>query len=67
MTVKIYLVRHGETNFNKDGLIQGQIDSDINAEGFLQAAQTGRRAFSITFQTQPARLPFRHSFQPSLL
>lgn len=34
----IYLIRHGETDFNKNGIIQGSgIDSDLNARGKLQA------------------------------
>ena len=39
MKVKnIYLVRHGQTDFNKQGIVQGSgVDSDINALGHLQA------------------------------
>jgi probable phosphoglycerate mutase len=35
---KIYLIRHGETTYNKLGLVQGSgIDSDLNEEGREQA------------------------------
>jgi len=34
----IYLIRHGETEYNKRGIIQGSgIDSDLNETGHLQA------------------------------
>ncbi len=40
MNIKtIYLVRHGETDFNKQGVVQGSgIDSSLNALGRKQAA-----------------------------
>ena len=38
MTKKIYLTRHGETDFNKRGVVQGSgIDADLNALGRKQA------------------------------
>jgi broad specificity phosphatase PhoE len=33
----IVFVRHGETDWNKQGLIQGSIDTDLNATGHAQA------------------------------
>jgi len=34
----IYLIRHGETEFNKDGIVQGSgIDSSLNENGIKQA------------------------------
>ena len=33
----IIFVRHGETDWNKQGLIQGSIDTDLNATGRTQA------------------------------
>lgn len=34
----IYLIRHGETDYNKRGIIQGSgINSDLNEKGILQA------------------------------
>ena len=36
---KIYLIRHGETDFNKNGIVQGSgIDSSLNETGRLQAS-----------------------------
>ena len=35
---KIYLIRHGQTDYNKNGLVQGSgIDAPLNEEGFAQA------------------------------
>ncbi|NJO86745.1 MAG: histidine phosphatase family protein [Lewinella sp.] len=37
---EIYLLRHGETDFNLQGIIQGSgVDADLNATGRAQAAQ----------------------------
>lgn len=34
----IYLIRHGQTDFNKQGIVQGSgVDSSLNEEGHLQA------------------------------
>ena len=46
LTKTIYLIRHGETEFNRRGVVQGSgIDSDLNELGFLQA-----RAFFDDYQ-----------------
>ncbi len=37
----IIFVRHGETDWNKNGLIQGSIDTDLNETGRAQAAYVG--------------------------
>src|SRR6201996_4596908 len=40
MTKTLYIVRHGQTDFNKQGIIQGRgIDTDLNEEGRKQARQ----------------------------
>lgn len=40
----LYLVRHGETEYNRRGIVQGGgIDSDINATGTAQAEALARR------------------------
>lgn len=36
--VTIYIVRHGETDWNKEGRIQGSTDNSLNAKGKEQAA-----------------------------
>ena len=35
--MKIYVVRHGQTNWNFEGRIQGKTDIELNTEGNKQA------------------------------
>ena len=36
--MELYIIRHGETDFNKMGIVQGRgVDSDLNAMGLQQA------------------------------
>lgn len=37
--MKIYLVRHGETDWNIENKIQGQVDTELNAKGRQQAEE----------------------------
>jgi probable phosphoglycerate mutase len=39
----IYLVRHGQTEFNRDGRFQGQVDSPLTELGIAQARAVGER------------------------
>lgn len=41
MTV-IYLIRHGETMWNREKRLQGHIDIGLNEKGFWQAQQLGK-------------------------
>lgn len=43
MTPIVYLIRHGQTDWNAEGRLQGQADTDINALGRSQADGNGRR------------------------
>jgi broad specificity phosphatase PhoE len=46
----IYLIRHGQTDFNKKGIIQGSgIDSDLNETGQQQAEQFYNKYQSVAF------------------
>ncbi len=46
----IYLIRHGQTDFNKNGIIQGSgINSSLNAEGQQQALKFWNHYQSIDF------------------
>ena len=38
----IYFIRHGETDWNKQGLIQGTIETDLNVMGLCQSADLAR-------------------------
>jgi broad specificity phosphatase PhoE len=35
--MKFYIIRHGETDWNKQGLVQGRIDKELNTTGIEQA------------------------------
>jgi len=41
--LQVYLVRHGETQWNAERRIQGQSDSPLTAKGEMQAVQVGER------------------------
>ena len=41
--MRIYLCRHGETDHNKKGILQGQIDAELNERGIKQARKLAGR------------------------
>ena len=45
----IYIIRHGETQANKDGLLQGWLDTDLNEFGVELAKQTGKALGNVKF------------------
>ena len=50
MSMRLFLVRHGLSSFNKEGLIQGRIDeSYLTDEGYKQARLTGNILNEIKF------------------
>ncbi|HOS68548.1 MAG TPA: histidine phosphatase family protein [Bacillota bacterium] len=40
---RLYLVRHGETEWNKNGKVQGRTDTELSPEGVMQAELLARR------------------------
>lgn len=41
--IKLYVVRHGKTDWNDKGLFQGSIDIEINEEGVRQAKELSKK------------------------
>ena len=56
--VTIYVVRHGETDWNQQGRIQGSTDNSLNAKGREQAA---------SIASQLAQAPMDHIYTSGLL
>jgi broad specificity phosphatase PhoE len=59
---KLYFIRHGETDWNKQGLVQGSIETDLNAHGIEQAKavaaallQKREELFGFQFVVSPQR------------
>ena len=46
---RIFLIRHGETNWNKEGRFQGQIDIPLNENGKIQAKKVSKYLKEINF------------------
>ncbi|KAI0373013.1 phosphoglycerate mutase-like protein [Pilatotrama ljubarskyi] len=53
MTVvaKVYIVRHGETDHNRQGIIQGQLDTPLNAAGVRQAQLAADALEDVPFES----------------
>lgn len=48
--MNIYLVRHGETDWNRATKLQGQVDIDINENGVAQAKKAAKRLEQVPFE-----------------
>jgi probable phosphoglycerate mutase len=59
IALRVYLVRHGETQWNRDGIIQGQQDTELNEMGLQQARLLGDALkdlkFSLAFSSDLKR------------
>lgn len=45
----IYIIRHGETQFNREGRIQGQVDNPLNENGLYLGKLTGEGLKDVKF------------------
>lgn len=50
-TLRIYVARHGQTDWNLEGRLQGWTDTPLNATGRQQAAELARRLAGVRFET----------------
>ena len=50
-TVRVFIVRHGETEENKQLIVQGQLDTQLNSEGKRQADLTAKALKDVPFDT----------------
>lgn len=46
---RLYIVRHGETDWNREGRVQGHTDTPLNATGRSQARALRQQLVSVTF------------------
>lgn len=46
----VYVIRHGETDFNKDGRYSGRIDTPLNAAGIAQAKQLAEKTRGLNIE-----------------
>ena len=49
MRAEIFLVRHGETTANRDGVLQGQCDFPLTEKGEREASQVGSALADVSF------------------
>ena len=50
-TTKLYLIRHGETEQNKTGVLMGSTDTPLNDQGREQARQLRNRINALAVDT----------------
>ncbi|KAG8894641.1 hypothetical protein FRC00_008653, partial [Tulasnella sp. 408] len=49
VVLHIYLVRHGETDENRQGIVQGQLESSLNATGREQSRRMAQALKDVQF------------------
>ncbi len=49
MTIELIFARHGETDNNKDGILQGHLDTPLNEKGRMDAQELARNLKDIAF------------------
>jgi uncharacterized phosphatase len=62
MKTEVWLIRHGETEWNRLGKIQGHEDIDLNAEGIRQAKMAGEVLRDVYF-TVILSSPLKRAFK----
>lgn len=45
---RVFFVRHGETDSNRNRIVQGQLDTQLDATGLAQAAMTAEVLKSVS-------------------
>jgi broad specificity phosphatase PhoE len=63
---RIFFIRHGETDWNAEGRMQGQQDIPLNARGHVQAASAGKTLRSL-LDVKPAAIAADFDFLASPL
>lgn len=48
--MKLFFIRHGQTDWNLEGRIQGSYDSDLNNTGIIQAEELGRKVLESNYR-----------------
>ena len=48
--VKLFFIRHGQTDWNLEGRIQGSYDSELNNTGIMQAEELGRKSIESNYK-----------------
>jgi len=46
---RVYIIRHGETDSNRHRIIQGHLDTELNATGLAQAAIAAEALKHVSF------------------
>ena len=62
----IYIVRHGETNWNAEGRYQGRIDIELNKNGINQARQISEKLKDIEFD-KVFSSPLKRALQTAII